>query len=111
MNEIAADPEDVDITADEKTSIVSSEKKPNDEDRGENKILTPKNQPWFELTPYAGEWYWVLWAENGRPLAVGGRGYANKLKAVEAIKNVIKTAVDETKICVAYEHGKKDGGE
>lgn len=33
--------------------------------------------PWFEISedPDDGEWYWCLWATNGRPLAQSPIGY------------------------------------
>jgi uncharacterized protein YegP (UPF0339 family) len=104
--------DDIDITTEEeKTSIVSNAEPEPKKDQASDKMRTPAGQPWFEIAPHAGEWYWVLWSENGRPLAIGGRGYATKNKAREAIDNVVKTASPAVKIVIAYEAGKKNADE
>lgn len=76
----------------------------------ETRIKLPKQQPYIIISPDAGEWFWAIISENGRILAVGGRGYATKHKAKEAIDNVISIAKDAaTKIVASYELSGKGG--
>ena len=49
----------------------------------------PPLNPWveFEKTEDGG-WEWVIWSQNGLPLAISGRGYTRRHDALRALISV-----------------------
>lgn len=77
-------------------------------DTPEEEVIGPRVEirrkaEFFELQEDAnGDWHWVLWAKNGRPLATNLDGYSRQIDAISAIKTII--AQDErTQILIAHQ--------
>jgi uncharacterized protein YegP (UPF0339 family) len=54
----------------------------------------PRNESWIEMRLVDDEWGWLLWAMNGRPLAMSARGYKRRHDAIRTIRQVGDTLAD-----------------
>lgn len=63
-------------------------------------------RPYFEIAQDdAGLWHWILWAENGQPMAQSAAPYQRRNNLTDALKRMLDQIGPQTKIVIAVGNG------
>lgn len=69
-------------------------------------VQPPQKSPWFELSEDEdGEWYWCLWASNGRQMAISPTGYNQQADCRTAIESFNGLLGKKVKIAISHPSG------
>lgn len=73
-------------------------------DNNERTEASPARPPYFELAQDAeGQWHWLLWAGNGRQMAVSITPFADKRHAVASIQYLRRNLINAKKVFLIHE--------
>ncbi len=57
-----------------------------------------RTEPFVEIVKDDGRWHWILWAQNGRPIAMSAIDYSRSNDAVSGFETASKLMKDPQRI-------------